>query len=510
MNLKLKLALTASIMGAPGCQCQRTEATAQAFPARNAPVLYATDQVELDDIRDFFKKVFGARDYVTQWSELEKYQQGSVEDARIPYFDTWYPEVNQGTNRNGALTKYDQAFYGGEAKAAKWEADHHSRLTPNWYGHCNGTAVAVSRYQSPKVSVKRPKGCVVGTASCVEFTPLDIRAMLSEMSMNARAKFISGRRCNLTTAELLKRPALRADPQVMDACDDVNPGSFHVSLVNFLGRMKQPIVFDENQNDEVWNYPIYKYSFTTSGPLDEAQAIAALQLKQPLENWAFNPKARSWYKVNLTVSYRNATNDVPSNAGAIGPPLNLAYEYVVELDENNDVIGGEWIGNYRNSHPDFIWMPFEPSTPTGDDSRGNPLLSNQDVTAIWAESVGLDPANPFRDKPKNNFDVRFFPPSDLSWGSVSGYYSMLLDGRNTGSLFLGKKSHLRISVADVLKDANVEVFLNGKALETVSPVSGAADLLFDSPPGLNILSLKWASARVSETEVDWEWRYFAM
>lgn len=511
MNLKLKFALTASLMGAPGCQCQRAESTASAFPAHDSKVFYATNQVELDDIRDFFKQVFGASDYITQWSEIDKFRAGSVDDARIPYVDTWYPEAANGTNRAGSLNKYDQAFYAGESRAAKWEVDNHSRQTPAWYGHCNGTSVSGSRYQSPKNSVKRPKGCVVGSASCVEFSPADVRALLSEMNMNAKAQFISGRRCSLTDAQLKSRPMLRSDPTVMDACDDVNPGSFHVSLVNFLGRMKQPIIFDQSQNNEVWNYPIYKYKYTVSGPLDEASAVAALQLGEPLENWVFNPKARSWYKVNMTVSYRNSTNDVPPNAGAtLVDSTDLNYEYVLELDDNGDIIGGEWVGPHRYNHPDFIWMPFEPADPTGDSSRGNPLLSTTEVTSIWAESVGLDPANPFRDKPKNVFDVRFYPPNDLTWGIVSGYYKMLLDGRNTGSLFLGKKSHLRVEVADILKDANVEVFLNGKALDTVSPTTGSVDLLFDSPPGLNILTMKWASAHVNESEVDWEFKYYAM
>jgi hypothetical protein len=391
MNLKLKLALAASLMGAPGCQCQRAGTTAQAFPAKNSPILYATDQVELDDIRDFFKKVFGNPDYITQWTEVDKYRNGSVEDLRVPYIDTWYPESSQGTNQLGALTKYDQAFYSGESKSAKWELEHHSRPSPAWYGHCNGTAVSVSRYQSPKSSVKRPRNCVVGSASCVEFSPSDIRALIAEMNMNSKAKFISGRRCNLSAAAIQSRPPLRADPQVMDACDDVNPGSFHVSLVNFIGRMKQPIIFDENMTDEVWNYPIYKYRYSSSGPLDEAQAVAALQLGDQIDSWVFNPKARSWVKIEMIISYRNASNEIPGNAGQIGDASEKTYEYILELDDNGDIIGGEWVGNYRYNHPDFIWMPFEPATPTGDDSRGNPLLSNKEVTAIWAESVGLDP-----------------------------------------------------------------------------------------------------------------------
>ncbi len=332
------------------------------------------------------------------------------------------------------------------------------------------------------------------------------------MNMNAKAKFISGRRCSLTQDGLQSRPTLRSNPLQMDACDDVNPGSFHVGLVNFLGRMKQPIIFDEKQNEEVWNYPIYKYRYTAQGPLDEAQAIAALQLGENIDNWVFNPKARSWYKIALTVSFRYSTTEVPANAGATNTaPAELSYEYILEVDGNGDVVGGEWVGNYRVNHPDFIWMPFEPAAPTGDDSRGNAMMDNKEVISLWAESVGLNTEDPFHDKPNNLFDIRFFPPSDLSWGVVQGYYRVLLDGRGTGSLFLGKKSHMRIEVADALKtDANVDILLNGQSIGGGVVQDGKLDLLFDSPPGINFLNLKWNSSKVDSKEINWEFRYFAM
>ncbi|MES2744441.1 MAG: hypothetical protein V4655_03395 [Bdellovibrionota bacterium] len=511
MKLKLKLLLAASLLAAPGCQCQRNGSVAQAFPARDNPVLFATEQVEMNDVQDFFRRVFGEPVYVAKFSEVTKYSSGSVDDVRTPYYDTWYPEAQRGTNQVESLTKYDQAFFSGESKAAGWEAANHSRPTPAWYGHCNGTAVAGARYLPPRTSVRRPKGCSAGAAGCVEFSPMDIRALLSEMNMNAKSQFISGRRCDLTAAQIGKRPLLRSDPEVQDACDDVNPGTFHLALVNFLGRMKQPVIFDENMNDEVWNYTVYKYRSSFSAPLDEGQAIAALQLGTALDSWVFNKKARSWYKVTTTVSYRSSSNEINENSGWTNvKPKEITYEYVIEVDENGDVIGGEWVGASRYNHPDFLWMPFEPAAPTGDSRRGNPHLSNTEVTSLWAESVGLDTENPFRDKPKNPFDIRFYPPGDLNWGAVSGYYRILLDGRTTGSLFLGKKSHLRIDVTEILRDSNVEIFLNGKAIDTVSPTAGQADILFDSPPGLNILTLKWASARVSDSELDWEFRYIAM
>ena len=35
------------------------------------------------------------------------------------------------------------------------------------------------------------------------------------------------------------------------------------------------------------------------------------------------------------------------------------YEYIVELDADGKVIGGEWIQGSRTDHPDFLWAAIE-------------------------------------------------------------------------------------------------------------------------------------------------------
>ncbi len=502
------------------CECQRTQTLAKTYAARTGPVIYASDQAEIEDIRDFYKRVFGQDQYTTRWSELDRYRTASVPSTRIPYQDSWYPERTGGSNIGGALAKYDNAFYGGQSKAVQWEIENHNRASPNWYGHCNGTSVSAARFQNPVNSVYRPRGCAAGTNGCTEFTVADIRALLSEMNMNAKAKFISGNRCRAIQADILKKPIGRANPQIMDDCDDVNPGSFHVGLTNFLGRMKQPIIFDEHQDEEVWNYPIYAYDYSAEGPWTESQAIAALRnsildangnsVFPPMDSWIFNPRARSFIQINMNISYRNATFTT-AGAGTKPAPTRLSYQYILELNEAGEIIGGEWMGASRTSHPDFIWMPFEPASPTGDNSRGNPLLSNAEIIKIWAESVGLNPADPFHDKPRNAYDIRFYPLADLSWGRVQGYYRILLDGRDTGAAFLGKKTHLRIETQEILKtEAAVEVTLNGQTLNTGGFQDGKMDILFDSPPGINLLSLRWSSGRVDSSELNSDFRYYAM
>jgi hypothetical protein len=473
---------------------------------------FSSDKVELADIRDFYQRVFGNVDggYITEWAKLDEFRSGRVIDERIPYLDSWYPERNGGTNVNGTLTRYDQAFYQSKSTAADWEFENNNRQTPSWYGHCNGTSVAASRFQNPTTSVTRPDGCELDPdVNCVIFSPADIRALLAEINMNAKAKFISGNRCALSRDELDARPLLRADPLTMDACDDVNPGSFHVGMVNFLGRKKQPVIFDLNQDREVWNYPVYDYSYTVEGPLDEAAAIERLGFD--LAEWIFNPDAEQWYHVTMDITYRRAVSGF-SGAGTTPAGTQKTYTYLLEIDQDGHVVGGEWTGESQRDHPDFIWMAFEPAAPTGASSRGNPHVSNEEVISMWAESVGFDPENPFRDKPDNPYDVRFYPEFDHDqWGDIEGYYRLVLDGRTTGTVFRGKKTHLRVLMADVLKqDSSVDVYLNGQSLGRRRPEDGKVDVIFDSPPGINYLNLKWDSAKVSSSELDWEFRYYAM
>ncbi|MFW7380372.1 MAG: hypothetical protein ACOH5I_16285 [Oligoflexus sp.] len=503
------------IVGLGGLSCQWLFRThAKSYPGTVQPQIgtYASDRLELDDIRDFYKRVFGGPDddYSTDWVLLDGFRNGSVIEERTPYRDSWYPERDGGTNINGSLTRYDQAFHGGQSTAARWEFENNTRQSPGWYGHCNGTSVAAINFQNPQGSVSRPRGCELDPdVNCVIFTPADIRALLAEINMNAKAKFISGNRCRLTTSELQNnRPGLRMNPLVMDACDDVNPGSFHVGLVNFIGRKKQPLIFDMNRDVEVWNYPIFAYNYTPEGPLTEEEAIQ--RLGADVDSWIFNPEATSWYHISMTVYYRRAPRGF-DGAGTVPAGEQITYTYLLELDENGKVLGGEWTGESQTNHPDFIWMAFEPAEPTGSASRGNPHVSNNEVISIWAESVGLDPDNPFRDKPNNPYDVRFYPTADIDWGEVRGYYRLVLDGRTTGTAFRGKKTHLRVLVSDNLKDnATVDLFLNGKSLGRQKPKDGKIDLIFDALSGINYLNLKWDSERISSSELDWEFRFYAM
>ena len=422
---------------------------------------YAEDSYELTDISDFYKKVFGD-DYITNWNSLKRYDNssssnrgsGSVKEQRYPYLDSWYPEISGGTNVNigsnnmaivkdkvfvddpdvmGALDKYDKAFYSGRSIAAKWEKDNHSRKSPSWFGHCNGTSAAVARFQNPSRSVYRPKGCNKSSSTCTKFTPQDIRALLAEINMNAKAKFISGNRCSKTKDQIKQSPR-KFNSLPMDSCQDVNPASFHIALVNFIARQGQTLIFDKSQDNEVWNYPLFRYSFNYR-KVSITTALNTLGVDR--SNWVFNSAARDFIEVNMSVFYRDpSTRDFTNSGDTDSPEVKKEYVYILELDTNDNIIGGEWSEENYKDHPDFLWMPFEPAMPTGTSKRGNRMVANDKVIELWAESMGFSQTRPFKGQPEDiAYDVRFYPEESDSWGNDTGYYQVLLNGIDAAFVF---------------------------------------------------------------------------
>lgn len=77
--------------------------------------------------------------------------------------------------------------------------------------------------------------------------------------------------------------------------------------------------------------------------------------------YVFNDKAAKLYKVHTDVDYISE-----SPAGTDG---NLAstidrythtdrYDYILEVDAAGKIIGGEWLGESKKAHPDFVWLPY--------------------------------------------------------------------------------------------------------------------------------------------------------
>jgi len=305
----------------------------------------AIRQSEVKDQEESFKQLWDD-EFVWTFDDLPS--QGGVPEYRIPYSGYIYTDRAGGTA--SALAKYDRAFYGGRSVTTAYERSLIYRQqdtietsrrglfgfsrtvrtvgTPHWYGHCNGWTAAAIRHAEPEHSVTR---------NGVTFTPADIKGLLAELYMYCDTEFLGG----------------------VDA--DINPGTLHAVLTNWVGRKQNPIGMEADPGEEVWNYPIYAYAYSSAKRSNGSQV-----------------------EVKLNVKYANSINQESNTP--VRQSKTKYFHYILDLDDAGKITGGRYYGD--SSRIDMLWGPLKPyQGGTEHNKRGNPHLKMEDVIAIWRESV---------------------------------------------------------------------------------------------------------------------------
>jgi hypothetical protein len=163
--------------------------------------------------------------------------------------------------------------------------------------------------------------------------------------------------------------------QLSAACRDVNAMSFHLALTEHLAKGR-PIVIDGSQEQSVWNAAISGFNTEflpiqmANGELSQpGQPVAVEQLNDPFKDHRA-PGTKYLVAVRAHLAMHS---DYSYSLHFINPPgagsSMLSYNYTLELDGDQKLIGGEWGGleatsdpNY-NGTPDFIWF-FPADRPT--------------------------------------------------------------------------------------------------------------------------------------------------
>jgi hypothetical protein len=78
-------------------------------------------------------------------------------------------------------------------------------------------------------------------------------------------------------------------------------------------------------------------------------------------SYRFNTNAVKFFHVKTTVYY--ITESSASTDGNLRDRIDTYsrpddLEYILEVDSTGKVIGGEWVGSSKTSHPDFLWLPI--------------------------------------------------------------------------------------------------------------------------------------------------------
>lgn len=465
------------------CKPSPTEDHRSTGGRRQLQELFATSQSEVRNKGNFYYAIF-KKDYELKFEALPT--SASVDDAKIPYVGSWYPQMYGGTNVGigspavSPLAKYDTVFNAGTNKAAQWEEQNHTITSsdPNssWKGHCNGFSAAAQRHAEPAKDVVR---------GSTTFTPKDIKALLAEIHMSAKFYFLGGNRCELANSSALPLPTNRADLLSMSDCEDVNPGTFHVAIANWIGLQKHSLIFDTSAKDQIWNYPHYKYE-STSTTITAAEAMRQITSvsKTP---YTFNPSAVGFRSVSTKVYFTEAFGHEIMTSEVMASMRFQAntYTYILELDAAGKIIGGEWTGDSIQKHPDFVWVALEPDVGSGDATAANPNLNPAEVIKLWAESVGKDPANPPLDIMQ--------PAIPADWGKFNKF-DMAINGVATGTVFLGTIPKVRLTrKSDLSGDVSVELKLDGKSAGTASGTGNDPVVmeLTGASTGIHLLEIFW-------------------
>jgi len=253
-------------------------------------------------------------------------------------------------------------------------------LTPTWAGICNGWAAAALSLPRPNhtVTLSSPFG------QTITFYPADIRALASHLwarsSINTATVSAGGppviRHAGVRCNESPVRRDSGGRPKNED-CADVDPGVWHLSVLNKLGVDQVGLVIDKNFKGGVSNHPVYFYEYhyfnpetgkdgdfaSSLVPFSEVRRDPYADYRSPdavyMIGVEMQAKSLEWIKRThehiFTVANDKTTDE--------------EYMYDLELDADMRVVGGEWrflkknrkpfnFGLRMASHPDFIWAPL--------------------------------------------------------------------------------------------------------------------------------------------------------
>ncbi|HXH29380.1 MAG TPA: hypothetical protein VNJ01_01085 [Bacteriovoracaceae bacterium] len=213
-----------------------------------------------------------------------------------------------------------------------------------WEGICHGWAPAAMNHSEPM-----PKILTSVDGIKIPFGSSDIKALLSYYyaykhevdNTHQMGERCYGGRC----------------------AEDLNAGAFHIVLANKIGLEGVGFIADVDRYWEVWNHPVHSY---TTSVVEES-------------SYPYRYSAHGTVKV---LRVRTAMSYIDESVGnswqaMLGTPAQVYktknYEYYLDINASNEIIGGEWISAER---PDFLWLKAKPAKFVGILSRLGDLLND--------------------------------------------------------------------------------------------------------------------------------------
>jgi hypothetical protein len=364
----------------------------------------------------------------------------SVRDA----FENAY-QLQGGVDVENALTMVEAKMYNSVAEAypealqmAKDNEKNYVLLKKNkriasWEGICNGWSTAAGVVPRPRkaVNFKLPSG------KDLKFFPEDIKGLVSLFWVNSLVQdnlkhnkdgsydeggsIIVGTRCNLQNAKKDiwgRKYDHKPDPIYNDTiprCVGVHPATWHLGLVNLIGKQGRSFVVERKVGPAVDNHPMYKYKMKYFNPITGREMKGIKEnLEQIDKNDQFkqfrNKNAKYIVGVQTTMTYLNYARPgrAETNSESDDEEVDKSMFYDLELDADYNIVGGQWravkVGipqqrpgskikpRLNHNQPDFFWtVTKKASWNDAEDETGlfklNPNLSP------WTDKTLAPPSN---------------------------------------------------------------------------------------------------------------------
>lgn len=327
---------------------------------------------------------FNGWEMPADFMDLRPYDPNNCEAGFDPeYYERLGPAARFQSEHKGNKRARDLVYRDGEDKDPVCD-EKVREAVETWWGLCHAWAPAAIREPEPIHPV---------TVNGVTFYASDIKALLLTVYDRSRSMILGGR-CNAKEVERDETGRIKADE-----CRDTNAGSFHVIMANFLGRHHMSLVEDRTYDYEVWNQPVRSFTVEQAEEVDLKTAHALLGVEEDLDTYKYNPKAKRFVEVFARVDY--ITESHP-NEGPLVTALDRYtrtdnYHYLLELDADGKIIGGEWLqGRAQNDawgiseQPDFLWYSTGPAL---DGWGANPHVDYEVVKDLLERSRAGDAAD---------------------------------------------------------------------------------------------------------------------
>ena len=230
--------------------------------------------------------------------------------------------------------KYDLAM-GHYNYPLKHEADYYADTHAKyWNGICHGWAPAALQFKEPKpVDFVNPDGI------SIPFGSSDVKGLLS---------FFMAFHADVGIAQVGVRCRKFERALGLPMCKDTNAGALHVIMANELGLRGTGFVAEVDPGSEIWNQPVHGF---------EVKSYASIQARG---------NAASAVKVEAEMNYTDELEEsqwAPANGTSAFRADKMKLSYILELDTQGRIIGGEWLSN---EIPDFVWKTLSPAQFTGE------------------------------------------------------------------------------------------------------------------------------------------------